>query len=166
MKSIIVAYSKNHVIGLGGDIPWMGKLPADLKHFKELTSGHAVIMGRKTFESIGRPLPNRHNIVISSQDITIDGVDVVDSLSAGYAAAKSDTHVFIIGGGSVYTQALRDTEVDLIYVTEIDEMFEGDTFFPELGDEWREIERSKHLKKENNQFDYSFVTLTRRQSAP
>lgn len=158
MKCMIVAYDKNRAIGANGDIPWLGKLPADMKHFRELTTGHAVIMGRKTYDSIGRPLPNRQNIVLTREDKAIDGVDVVHSLEAAYGAATSEK-VFILGGAQIYEQALKDT--DQVFATEIDTISDGDVFFPTLGDDWAETERENYSSDENNQFDYSFVTYTK-----
>lgn len=138
-------------------IPWRGLLPADMRHFKELTMDKTVVMGRKTFESIGRPLPYRQNIVISRQDIEYDNVEVVHSLAHAYASARDE--VAIIGGAEIYRLALDD--VDVIYATEIQTVSDGDTFFPVLSSAWIETAREDHKADENNKFDYSFVTFTK-----
>ncbi|MDB5165560.1 MAG: dihydrofolate reductase [Candidatus Saccharibacteria bacterium] len=160
MKSIIVAYDKNRGIGAANDLLWLRDLPADLRHFRELTTGSTVIMGRNTFQSIGRPLANRHNIVISRQQEAIDGVTVVESIEQAYEAAPT-SDVFVIGGGQIYTLAL--STVDRIYATEVDEVFSAaDIFFPTINDdEWHEVSREKHTKDEANKYDYSFVMFDR-----
>lgn len=160
MKSIIVAYDKNRGIGAANDLLWLRDLPADLRHFKELTTGSTIVMGRNTYQSIGKPLANRHNIVISRQPEAIDDVTVVGSIEQAYAAASSDD-VFIIGGGQIYALALP--LIDRIYATEVDEVFPAaDIFFPAISeDEWHETSREKHTKDENNKYDYSFVVFDR-----
>jgi dihydrofolate reductase len=163
MISIIVATAENGVIGKNNQLLW--KLSADLKQFKTLTTGHSVIMGRKTFESIGRPLPNRTNIVISRQTgLTLpDGVLKVNSLETAIETAKNhagNEEVFIIGGGNIYEQAIKIT--DKVYLTEVKACIEGDTFFPALdADEWNEIARISHPKDEKNEYDFVFVELMR-----
>ena len=164
MISIIVATAENGVIGKDNLLLW--KLSADLKQFRMLTTGHSVIMGRKTFESIGRPLPSRTNIVISRQkDLTLpEGVLKVNSLETAIEIAKNHAgseEVFIIGGGNVYEQAIKIT--DKIYLTEVKASIEGDAFFPALDtDEWNEIGRVSHQKDEKNEYDFDFVELVRR----
>lgn len=164
MISIIVATAENGVIGKDNQLLW--KLSADLKQFRILTTGHSVIMGRKTFESIGRPLPNRTNIVVSRQKDLIlpEGVLKVNSLEAAIETAKNysgNEEIFIIGGGNVYEQALKIT--DKIYLTEVKASIEGDAFFPALNiDEWKEIARILHQKDEKNEYDFDFVELVRR----
>lgn len=144
--SIIVAVAKNNVIGKDNKLPW--HLPEDLKHFKELTSGHTVIMGRKTFESIGRPLPNRKNIVISrNENFKANDMEVVHSIEQALDLTKNEDEVFIIGGAEIYKQALL--LVNKIYLTRINKDYEGDAYFPELGPEWKEAEC---LKKEGFEF--------------
>lgn len=163
MISIIVATAENGVIGKDNQLLW--KLSADLKQFKILTTGHSVIMGRKTFESIGRPLPNRTNIVISRQKDLIlpEGVLKVNSLESAIETAKNyagNEEIFIIGGGNVYEQALKIT--DKIYLTEVKASIEGDAFFPALNiDEWKETARISHQKDEKNEYDFDFVELVR-----
>lgn len=154
---MIVAYDDNRLIGSGNAMPWRGQLPADLQHFKELTLGKTVVMGRKTYESIGHALPFRQNIVLTRQDLEYDDAEVVHSLAHAYAAANED--VYVIGGAEIYKMALVD--VDVIYATEIHAAFTGDTFFPALSDAWQVTSREEHTADEQNKFDYAFVTYTR-----
>lgn len=127
--SIIAAVASNGVIGRNGGLPW--HLPADLRRFREITAGHAVIMGRKTFESIGRPLPDRVNIVVSRQAAYgTAGIVVAGSLQAALALAAGEDEVFICGGGEIYRQALP--LADRIYLTVLDQPFDGTVFFPEI----------------------------------
>src|SRR5690606_6862956 len=148
MKSIIVAYDKSRGIGAKNDLLWQRDLPADLKHFREITTGHTVIMGRKTFESIGRALPNRQNIVVTSKDLKLPGIECVSSLDEAYKQAAND-QVFVIGGGMIYKLAL-DT-ADRIYATEVDAIFDqADVFFPEINSsEWTEVSRQSYQKDDN-----------------
>jgi len=158
MKYMVVAYDRRRGIGADNDLLWQRDLPADLKRFKRLTTGGSIIMGRKTYESIGRPLPERQNIVVSRTASPIAGVEVVDSLPAAYALARHD--VFIIGGGSIFAQALPDT--DVIYATEVAAEFpQADVFFPVLGRGWRETDRVHHEADERNRYAYDFVTYKR-----
>ncbi|MDB5167646.1 MAG: dihydrofolate reductase [Candidatus Saccharibacteria bacterium] len=160
MKSIIVAYDKNRGIGAANDLLWTRDLPADLRHFKELTTGHSIIMGRRTYESLGRPLPNRKNIVISHSTEQIPDVIVVGSLDEAYAIAN-DAEIFIIGGGQIYQLAIDG--VDRLLVTEVDGSFEADVFFPAVNPAiWIEVKRDHHPKDELNKYDYDFVTYERR----
>ncbi len=142
MISIIVAMSENRVIGRSGDLPW--HLPADLKRFKALTTGHSIIMGRKTFDSIGRPLPNRTSIVITrNADYRPEGIIVVDCLDEALKRSEAGKQVFIIGGGEIYRLALP--RADRLYITMVHAMVEGDTFFPELLEsEWELIGSDRH----------------------
>jgi dihydrofolate reductase len=157
--SIVVAIAQNHAIGKNNQLLW--HLPKDLKHFKEITSGHTIIMGRKTFDSVGKPLPNRRNIIITRQNITIDGCEVVNSLPDALKLAERVDEVFIVGGAEIYKQAMPLT--DRIYLTIVHENFDGDTYFPEIKeDTWQETERSDHQADEKHAFAYSFITLERR----
>lgn len=161
-KAIIVAYDKNRAIGRNGDLPWGRSLPADLAQFKRLSKGGDVIMGRKTFESIGcRPLPERENIVISSRPTGVKGV--LTAMNLPSALALSRYPVFIIGGAQVYGDALKMPEIDTIYATEVDAAFpDADTFFPELDmSVWREISRVHHPADTENKYDFDFVTYQR-----
>lgn len=161
-KAIVVAYDKNRAIGQGGDLPWGRSLPADLAQFKWLTKGSDVIMGRKTFESIGsRPLPERENIVISSRPTGVKGV--LTAMNLPSALALSRYPVFIIGGAQVYGDALKMPEIDTIYATEIDASFsDTDTFFPELDmTAWQEVSRVHHPADTENKYDFDFVIYRR-----
>lgn len=155
--SQIVAVAENKVIGKDNDLIW--RVPADLRYFKETTSGHHILMGRKNYESIGRPLPNRTSVIITrNKDYQAEGCIVVNSIEEALKVAKAngETEAFIIGGGEIYKSSLQQT--DKIYYTEIHETFDGDTFYPELDKTtWKETAREKHLKDEKNPYDYSFV---------
>lgn len=144
--------SKNRVIGDSNSLIW--SLPNDLKRFKQLTTGQTVIMGRKTYESIGRPLPNRRNIIITrDENYEAIGCEIVNSLEEALLLSGEDC--FIIGGGEIYKQSLPIA--DKIYLTLIQEDFQGDTSFPELGDEWVKISREDHESDEKNPHKYSFI---------
>lgn len=161
MIHLVVAKSDNNVIGHDNQLIW--HLPNDWKHFKEITTGHPIIMGRKTFESIGRILPNRTNIIITrNKNYSIENTKVAHSLNEAIEIAKKiDEDIFIIGGGKIYEQALD--LVDILEVTEVHGNFEGDTYFPEIDlNVWKEISRIKHHKDEKNKFDYSFVRYERK----
>lgn len=159
--SAIVAMSENRVIGDDNQLPW--HLPADLKHFKTITSGHPILMGRKTYESIGRPLPNRTNIIITrNPEFKAEGCIVIQSLDEAirYAAESNCDEIFIIGGAEVYKQLLP--HIKRIYLTIVHENFDGDAFFPELNlAEWKENKRERHDADDNNEYDYSFIMLER-----
>jgi dihydrofolate reductase len=157
--NIVVAIAANNAIGKNNKLLW--HLPKDLKHFKELTTGHTVIMGRKTFDSVGKPLPNRRNIVVTRQNIQIEGCEVVNSLEAGLALAQGEAEVDIVGGAEIYKQAMLLT--DFIYLTIVHQDFEADTFFPEIDySEWQEINCEDHQTDEKHAFPFSFITLKRR----
>ena len=157
MKYIIVAYDRNRAIGSDNTVPWLGKMKGDMMRVRELTGGNAIIMGRKTFESIGRALPNRQNIVISSHDVTVPGITRVTSLDDAYNAVEQSREAYIFGGSQIYQLAL-DT-VDEIHATEIDTAVTGaDAFFPELGSDWHEISREHHGADQDNMYAYDFVT--------
>jgi dihydrofolate reductase len=154
MINIIVAYDRNLAIGKDNTLVW--KQSADLKRFKELTTGFPVVMGRKTFESIGRPLPNRRNIVITRQDIKIDGVEIINSIE-DIKNIKED--IFIIGGGEIYKSCL--ILADKIYATEIDCQIEADTWFPNIDNSWK-IESVQEFKAdEKNQYDFKFINYVK-----
>jgi dihydrofolate reductase len=165
MISIIVAAAENNVIGRQGQLPW--HLPADLQHFKKLTLGHPIVMGRRTFESIGRALPGRTNIVVTGQPNwpAPDGVLLAHSLPEALALAAEQLggeEVCIIGGGEIYREALP--AVDVVHLTEVHTTVpDGDTFFPTLSPTaWREETRQRHTPDAKNDLAYSFVTLRRR----
>ena len=164
MKSIhaIVAVASDWAIGRQGDL--LCHLPADMKHFKEVTMGNSIVMGRKTFESFPRrPLPGRQNIVITrNADWQYPGVTVVHSLEDAIAAAETDT-VFIIGGAQVYEQALP--LVDVLHLTQIHARWvDADVHFPALNmDEWQEVSRGHHVSDHRNAYEFDFITLKRRE---
>jgi dihydrofolate reductase len=156
MIKIIVATSKNRVIGNDNSLIW--NLPSDLKHFKKLTTDNSIVMGRKTYESIGRPLPNRRNIIITRQeDYEVDDCEVVGSLEEALLLCGSNC--FIIGGGEIYKQSINIA--DKIYLTLIDEEFEGDTYFPEIDEDWVEVIRENKEQDDKNEYNYSFIEYER-----
>jgi Dihydrofolate reductase len=157
--SIIVAVAENYAIGLNNKIPW--HLPSDFKYFKEITTGHTVVMGLNTFRSLPNgALPNRRNIVVSFEEVDCEGCTVVYSLQEAMELCKNEDKVFIIGGASIYRQTID--VVDSLYITWVHEKFEADTFFPEIDPaKWKEIERVKCEKDEKNCYDYSFVKYER-----
>lgn len=155
-----MAYDRNRGIGADNDLLWMRDLPADLKHFKMLTTGKSVIMGRKTFESIGeKPLPNRQNIVLSRTATGVEKVLTAGSLEAAYAIAQFP--IFVIGGESVFREALPET--DTIYATEVDADFpQATVFFPEIDTSvWQETARERHEADEKNKYAFDFVVYRR-----
>lgn len=162
MISIIVAMANDRAIGRNGDL--LCYLPADLKHFKQITSGHPILMGRKTFESLPNgALPNRKNVVITrNAELQFANVTMTNSLEAALEAAGEADETFIIGGASIYAAALP--VADRMYLTFIDASFaDADTFFPNWNpDEWVETAREEHAPDEKNAYAYTFVTLDRR----
>lgn len=157
----IVAMSQNHVIGKNNQLPW--HLPADLKHFKDLTTGHPIIMGRKTFQSIGKVLPNRTNIVVTrNKNYRVEGAFVVGSIEEAIelASAKDNNEVFIIGGADIFKLSMP--RINRLYLTIIQANIEGDVYFPKLeSQQWQETASSQHLPDEKNNYAYQFVTLDR-----
>jgi dihydrofolate reductase len=161
MISIVVAIADHNVIGKDNQLIW--HLPADLRHFKQKTMGHPMIMGRKTFESIGKPLPGRTTIIVTRQeDYTAEGCIVTHSVQEAIEKAKElDGQVSIVGGAEIYKQALP--LVDVIYLTRVHHTFDGDTFFPELNEaEWEQISAETHEPDEKNKYPYTFIELRRR----
>lgn len=156
---MIVATDRNGLIGNQGDLPW--KLPADMAHFKARTMGRPIIMGRMTWESIGKPLPGRPNVVISSTMKAMGGVIVVQSLEQAIDAVPDAEEVMVIGGGQIYKAAIP--LADEIELTQIDAAFEGDTWFPELEAEtWVEAKRITNQPDDKNAWPYAFLTYRRR----
>lgn len=155
--TLIVAYASNRVIGRDNDLPW--KLPGDLAHFKQHTLGHPIIMGRKTWESLGRPLPGRLNIVITGNACyTAAGAVVVPSLDAALAACPEGESPYIIGGAQIYRQALPRAQ--RVIATEVHAVVEGDAHFPEMApDEW--LETSRSASRTENGYNYEFVVYER-----
>jgi len=160
MLSIIVAVAENNVIGKDNSLIW--KLPRDMKHFKETTTGHYIIMGRKTFESNGRPLPNRTNVIITrDKNYSAEGCVIAHSLEDAIKEAKNDQEAFIIGGGVIYDMAM--SLVDRIYLTKIHHSFEGDTFFPEINmKEWDVVEKRDFEPDEKNKYPFTILTLDKK----
>ena len=162
MLSIIVAKAKNNVIGKNNELIW--KLPEDLKRFKQLTTGHTIIMGRKTFESLGRVLPNRKHIIFSQNPdfkVNDENVEIVHSMLQiqGYIEDKEEH--FVIGGAMIYNLLLP--YVTKMYVTQIDKEFEGDAFFPRIDENtWEVVEKSEVMEDENSHLKYEYITYKRK----
>lgn len=163
--SLIVAMARNRVIGINNKLPWY--LPNDLKYFKQVTMGKPILMGRKTFESIGKPLPGRLNIVMTRDPSwQADGVKVTHSIDEAIALAQAQCEIqggdelMVIGGDEIYRQSLP--RADRLYLTQVHAEVEGDAFFPEINwDEWEEIAREDFSAEGPNPYDYSFVVLAR-----
>ena len=156
MITIIAAIGKNGELGKNNDLIW--HLPNDLKRFKKVTAGHHVIMGRKTFDSLGKPLPNRTNIIITRNiNFKADGCVIVNSLEEALVAAKTDKNPFILGGAEIYKQAIEIA--DVLDLTLVDATLEADAFFPKIDTSvWKEVARDVHFKDEKHAFNYSYVT--------
>lgn len=157
MISLIVAMDENRGIGYKGDL--LTYIPGDLPRFKKITTGHSVIMGRKTFDSLPKgPLPNRKNIVITrNKNLKIEGVTVVNSLSKAIEICINDEEAFIIGGGEIYNESFKIA--DKLYVTHINKRFTADTYFPEIDNNWKECEREDITDK--GEFTFSYVNYVR-----
>ena len=162
MLSIIVAIANENVIGKDNQLIW--HLPEDLKRFKEITTGHKIIMGRKTFESLGRVLPNRKHIILCNDmqmDIDNENVEILDDISKLDKYINTDEECFVIGGATIYK--LLMPYANKMYITKINQSFEGDVWFPEIKEEmWKEISREKGLKNEENPFDYEYITYVKK----
>lgn len=163
--SLVVAAAENGVIGRNNELPW--HLPKDLGYFKQVTTGKVVLMGRKTFESIGRPLPNRTNIVVTRQPAFVaEGTIIVQSLQQGLATAneiaysQGDDELMVIGGAQIYMESIA--AANRLYLTRVHADVEGDAYFPAIEDEeWREVKRESHGADSKNPYGYSFVILDR-----
>lgn len=161
MISFLVAMDQNRVIGKDNKLPW--HLPADLKYFKELTMGHPIIMGRKTYESIGRPLPGRENIVITrKKDYTAEGCTIIHSISeVKELDEKRNDELFVIGGAEIFEQTF--SIADRLYITVIEETFEGDTYFPHFNeDDWGIVSKEKGVQDERNVYEHYFLVYERK----
>ncbi|QYF80236.1 dihydrofolate reductase [Brevibacterium sp. PAMC21349] len=161
MISLIVAMDQNRVIGKNNKLPW--HLPADLQYFKKVTMGHPIVMGRKTFESIGRVLPGRENVIVTrNQEFKAEGCVVLhDIAQIKMFADNHEEEVFVIGGAEIFKEILPFT--DRLYITEIHETFEGDTFFPEIDEnEWDEISSKPGNIDEKNRFAHDFIILQKK----
>jgi dihydrofolate reductase len=157
--SLVAAMDKNRLIGADNGLPWY--LPADFRHFKAVTMGKPVIMGRKTFESIGRPLPGRLNIVVSASGFAADGVTVVDSIEKALNAAGEVEEVMVIGGASFYRQIIA--RADRMYLTHVDGAFEGDTWFPEFKlEDWNIVSEQIYQADEKNNYNFRVVEYQRK----
>jgi dihydrofolate reductase len=157
--SAVVAIAENNAIGKNNQLLW--RLPNDLKHFRQITTGHTVIMGRKTYDSVGKPLPNRRNIIITRQKMEIAGCEVVASVEEALALCAGEPEVFIVGGAEIYKLAMPVT--NRIYLTIVHQAFDADAYFPPINDnEWAETEREDHGTDEKHAIPYSFITLQRR----
>lgn len=156
--SLIAAVASNGIIGRDGRMPW--HLPEDLKRFKALTMGHAIVMGRKTFDSIGRLLPGRRTVIVTRQrNYRVEGAEVVNSLGDAIALARNDDEVFVIGGGEIYVQALP--LATRLHLTEIDATAEGNVHFPAIDrGQWHETSRESHRTVDGTAF--AFVTYDRK----
>lgn len=161
MLSIIVAKAKNNIIGKNNKMLW--NLPADLKRFKELTMGHTIIMGRKTFESIGKVLPNRKHVILSQNpDFKVDdeNVKIVNSVNELKEYINSDEENFVIGGAMIYNLLMH--YVTKLYVTQIEKDFEGDAFFPKIdSNKWKVIAKEQGIKDSDNNLDYEYIVYER-----
>ena len=159
--SLIVAVSENGVIGRDGGLPW--RLSADLKHFKKTTMGHHLIIGRRTWDEVGKPLPGRTMVVVTrSHHFAAEGVRVAHSLEEALGIARDDDEPFIGGGAHIYRMALENDIVDRIYLTRIHAKVEGDTFFPDIHlDDWELVSEERHDPDEKNQYPYSFLVYER-----
>ncbi len=159
---IIVALAKKNVIGSGNKLIW--HLPADLKYFKSVTTGHTLIMGRKTYASIGRPLPGRRTIVVSKNTNFVgEGFEVARSLREAFELAKDSKKVFVVGGAQIYKQAIEMPEVSRLLVTRIEASFKGDVFFPKIDRrKWKLTDQIDHKADEKNPHNFSFLTYQRR----
>jgi len=157
--SIVVAMDKNRLIGKDNKLPW--HLPADLAYFKKITTGKSIVMGRKTYDSIGRPLPNRRNIVISRNSKTlITGCEVLSSIDEVLSITKDEEEVMIIGGASLCEQLLP--QVSRLYITKIEGKFDGDIYFPEYDEaDWRQVSCESYLPDDSNQHAHHFIVLER-----
>ena len=158
--SIVVAMDDNNLIGKGNGLPW--HLPADLAFFKKVTTGNSILMGRKTYDSIGKTLPNRRNIVITrNTDVSIPGCEVVDSIEKALSITQNEEEIMVIGGANLFEQLLP--EVNKLYITRIEGEFEGETYFPHYDEnDWLELSCESHQPDEINKHAYHFITFKRK----
>ena len=161
MITIIAAIGSNNELGKDNDLIWY--LPADLKRFKKVTTGHAIIMGRNTFESIGKPLPNRRSIIITrNTSYRKKGCEIVHSLEAAIELIEDKDDAFIIGGAQIYKEAMKKNLVDQLDITQVHHDFDADVFFPSIDEAiWKEVSREHFSTNENNLYNYSFVSFKR-----
>ncbi|MFJ5623832.1 dihydrofolate reductase [Peribacillus loiseleuriae] len=160
MISFMFAMDENRIIGKDNTLPWY--LPADLQYFKKVTMGHPILMGRKTYESIGKPLPGRENIILTrNADYQQEGITVISDMKEAVAYADAlDEEVFVIGGAEIFQQLLSDCK--RLYITQIHHSFEGDTYFPELNmSKWQTVSRTTGIVDEKNRYPHEFIVLER-----
>lgn len=166
MLSIIAAISDNNVIGKNNKLLW--HLPEDLKRFKKLTTGHTIIMGRKTFESLGRVLPNRKHIILTRDmnfKVNSENVEIINNINDIEKYIHDGEENFVIGGAIIYNQLI--SKVNKLYITKIHKIYEGDAYFPKINEkDWKLIENEKGLKDEKNPLDYDFLTYVRKSAKP
>ncbi|WP_440895688.1 dihydrofolate reductase [Amphibacillus sp. Q70] len=162
MISMIFAHDQNYLIGKDNWMPW--NIPNDLGYFKAMTTGKTIIMGRKTFESFGKPLPNRHHLILTrNQDYQAEGCEVFHEIQEllDYADKRPDEEIVVIGGAEIYQLFLP--VADRLYITYIDETFEGDTYLPKIDlTKWRLTSKEKGIKNEENPYDYYFLQYDRK----
>lgn len=160
--TIIAAIASNNALGKDNDLIW--HLPADLKRFKKVTSGHHILMGRKTYESIGKPLPNRTTVIITrNKDYKAAGCVVVDSIEKAIEVAKAAAQIFIIGGAQIYQQAMSSNLVDRLDITQVHHAFEADVYFPEISSEdWVQVSKEDFTADDKHKYSYSFVSYKKR----
>ena len=162
MITIIAAIAKNNALGKDNDLIW--HLPADLKRFKKVTTGHHILMGRNTFESIGKPLPNRTTIIITrNKNYFKDGCLIAHSLEEAIDLVENDEHIFIIGGAQIYKETIAKGLADQLDITQVHHEFEADAFFPEIDlNIWEEFKREDFKADEKNKYDYSFLSFKKK----
>ena len=149
--SLIVAHAKNNVIGINNTLPW--HLPEDLKRFRALTMGHHIIMGRKTYESLGRLLPGRTTVIVTrNKDFKVEGALIAHSLQAALVLVAGDAEPFVIGGAELYIEGLK--YATKLYITEVKAEFAGDAFFPNISNAWKEISCESHISEHGLAFEY------------
>ena len=160
MITIIAAAGENNSLGKDNDLVW--HLPDDFKRFKELTSGNHILMGRKTFETFPKPLPNRKHLIITRQEeySVPENCFVFDSIQSAFDKVLSDNDIWIIGGGEIYKQSMGIA--DRIELTRVHSDFEADTFFPEIGEEWELVSEEYHPSDERHKYDFTYLTYDRR----
>jgi dihydrofolate reductase len=160
--TIIAAVANNNVIGMNNQLIW--HLPADLKHFKEITMGKTLIMGRKTFESIGKPLPGRKTIIVTrNSDYYAEGCEIASNLKDALCKVKEESEVFVAGGGEIYRQVINLHFTRKMHITRVYANFEGDSYFPEISTEkWELVEREDKPIDEKNPYPFAFLTYKRR----
>ena len=161
MITVIAAIATNNALGKDNDLIW--HLPADLRRFKKVTSGNTIIMGRNTFESIGKPLPNRRSIIITRNILyKKEGCEVVHSLEDAIKLVKDQKNAFIIGGAQIYKEAIEKKLVDQLDITKVHQNFDADVFFPTIDlASWKEISEETFLPDDKNQYTYSFLSYKR-----